>query len=158
MNAKSDPGRRGAPPGGARGGAAPASGYSGTPLWRKLGYKDGTTAFVEGEPATYRSLLGLPEGVEVAWASRPSAGMAFVHVFAVRRSRLAAALGAHLARLARSGVIWVSWPKKSSGVPTDITEDVIREVALPLGLVDVKVCAVDGTWSGLKLMVRRELR
>jgi hypothetical protein len=81
-----------------------------------------------------------------------------VHLFTTSAARLRARLRLLLAKLDRDGVIWVSWPKQSSGVPTDITEDTIREVALPTGLVDIKVCAVDATWSGLKLMIRKELR
>jgi hypothetical protein len=81
-----------------------------------------------------------------------------VHIFSAERARLAAALRATLKRIKPDGTIWVSWPKKSSKVPTDITEDTIREVALPMGLVDIKVCAVDEVWSGLKLVVRKENR
>ena len=143
---------------GAKDRAAPAAGYSGTPLWRKLGYRDGTRALVAGAPAGYAALLGLPADVGVEWLRRPGRGMGFVHQFASRDSELAARLRSHRGAIAPDGVIWVSWPKRSSGVPTDITEDVIRRIALPLGLVDIKVCAVDGTWSGLKLVIRRENR
>ena len=99
-----------------------------------------------------------PPGVAVAWVARPAKG------HRIRASLFHPGLRAPgedpglPSRMAPDGVLWVSWPKKSSGVPTDITEDVIREAALPTGLVDVKVCAVDETWSGLKLMIRRELR
>jgi hypothetical protein len=85
-------------------------------------------------------------------------GTDIVHIFSTERARLTAALQRSLNRLKQDGMIWVSWPKKSSKVPTDITEDTIREVALPMGLVDVKVCAVDEVWPGLKLVVRRENR
>ena len=134
------------------------AGYSGTPLWKKLGYKAGVPSLTEGAPAGYRSLLKLPADLRVAWLSGPKKGMEFVHVFATASSRLKTKLKSYRGKIAPSGVIWVSWPKRSSGVPTDITEDVIREVALPIGLVDIKVCAVDEVWSGLKLMIRKELR
>jgi len=134
------------------------AGYSGTPLWRKLGYRGGTAAHVDGAPGHYLSLLDLPAGVEVAWLPRPRVGMRFVHLFAGSAQGLKAKLGAFRKMLAPDGVIWVSWPKRSSGVLTDVTEDVIRELALPIGLVDIKVCAVDEVWSGLKLMIRRDER
>jgi hypothetical protein len=139
--------------------AAPGvAGYSGTPLWKKLGYKPGVSAFVDGAPRNYSALLGLPADVKVAWLPAPRRGMAFVHVFATSASTLRASLKSHRGAIAADGVIWVSWPKKSSGVATDVTEDVIRKLALPIGLVDIKVCAVDEVWSGLKLMIRKELR
>lgn len=134
------------------------AGYSGTPLWRKLGYRAGLSAHVHDAPEGYLSLVALPAGVKVAWLARPRRGMAFVHVFATAAPRLGTRLQFYRERIAPDGVIWVSWPKKSSGVATDITEDVIRGFALPIGLVDIKVCAVDEVWSGLKLMIRRELR
>jgi hypothetical protein len=134
------------------------TGYSATPLWKKLGYAAGTRAWVVGAPAGYTKLLTLPPEVKVTWLKGSEPGMKFVHVFASE----AAALRQHLATLRRTiapaGVVWVSWPKKASGVPTDITEDTIRQLALPLGFVDIKVCAVDETWSGLKLMIRRTER
>ena len=134
------------------------SGYSGTPLWKKLGYKPELTAHVDGAPDNYPVLLGLPEGVEVKWLSRPKSGMQFVHLFATEKSIFSAKLNSLRKQIAPDAMVWVSWPKKSSGVATDITEHVVREVALPTGLVDIKVCAVDETWSGLKLMIRKELR
>jgi len=134
------------------------AGYSTTPLWKKLGYQPGSRAWVDGAPPGYVAALGLPAEVAVTWLRRAAPGMGFVHVF----SRDAAALGRKLVTLRRQiapdGVVWVSWPKKSSGVATDITEDTIRRLALPLGLVDIKVCAVDDTWSGLKLMIRKSER
>ena len=135
-----------------------AAGYSGTPLWKKLGYRDGTAAYVEGAPAGYASLLALPRGTRVEWLALAAPGMRFVHVFATRAPALGATLRTLRRTIASDGVIWVSWPKRSSGVATDITEDRIRDLALPAGLADIKVCAVDGVWSGLKLMVRREER
>jgi hypothetical protein len=134
------------------------AGYSGTPLWKKLGYKPGTVAFADGAPDHYASILELPPEVDVRWLAALGREMRFVHIFATRASRLRARLGTVRKGIAPDGVIWVSWPKKSSGVASDITEDVVREVALPTGLVDIKVCAVDEVWSGLKLMIRRDKR
>ncbi len=132
-------------------------GYSGTALPQKLGIKAGTRASVINAPKNYRMLLGkLPEDVE--FANRPGARAAFVHLFVTRRGELAKRLPQLRKKLADDGILWVSWPKKSARVPTDVTEDVIRAVALPLGLVDVKVCAVDEIWSGLKLVIRRKER
>ena len=134
------------------------AGYSGTPLWKKLGYKDGLVACCEGAPQGYLAALALPSDVSVKWVQRVGAGTQFVHLFSISKSALASRLSALRKTIQPDGAIWVSWPKKSSGVQTDITENGIREVALPLGLVDVKVCAVDETWSGLKLVVRKKLR
>jgi hypothetical protein len=134
------------------------AGYSGTPLWKKLGYKDGSAAFADGAPGDYLSLLDLPTDVKVTWLARPGKGLGFVHVFSTKASHLSAKLGSYRKTIAPDGVVWVSWPKKSSGVATDITEDTIRTVCLPMGWVDIKVCAVDEVWSGLKLMIRKELR
>ncbi len=134
------------------------AGYSGTPLWKKLGYKSGTEAFLDGAPHGYAASLGLPAGLEVAWLPRAGKGMKFVHVFSTSSAGLDRKLRAYRKAIAPDGVIWVSWPKRSSGVESDVTEDVVRDLALPVGLVDIKVCAVDDVWSGLKLMIRRELR
>ena len=131
------------------------AGYSGTPLWKKLGYKAGVSAYVEGEPGNYISLLTLPADVVVTWLPRAKSDMEFVHLFATSASQLKSKLESVRKRIVPGGVIWVSWPKKSSGVTSDITEDTIRDLALPMGLVDVKVCAVDEVWSGLKLVIRR---
>jgi hypothetical protein len=124
---------------------------------RKLGIKCGTTLLVVNAPAEYPDLVArLPEGVRLlARAARDTDAM---HVFATARADLARRLKALLPKLRQDGMIWVSWPKRASKVPTDIAEDTIREIALPMGLVDVKVCAVDDTWSGLKLVIRKELR
>ena len=133
------------------------AGYSGTPLAQKLGIKAGQQVVTIGAPAGYRKLLApLPEGV--SFTSEIKAGAVFVHLFVSERKVLEKELKRLRKLIADAGTLWISWPKKSSGVATDITEDTIREVALPLGFVDVKVCAVDQTWSGLKLMVRRENR
>ena len=134
-----------------------AAGYSGKPLWQKLGIKPGMTVAAVGAPANYRKLLGdVPPGAKMVAA--PKANSEFIHVFVTERSELAEQLAMYRRAMAPDGTIWVSWPKKSSKQATDITEDVIRDVAIPLGLVDVKVCAVDATWSGLKLVIRKEER
>jgi hypothetical protein len=134
------------------------AGYSGTPLWKKLGHKTGMSAYVDGGPANYRSLLALPPDVRIEWLTHPKRDIEFVHLFATSASELKAKLKSYRTKIVPDGVIWVSWPKKSSGVKTDITEDTIRGVALPMGLVDIKVCAVDEVWSGLKLVIRKENR
>jgi hypothetical protein len=133
-------------------------GYSGTPLWKKLGYRTGMSAYLEGEPENYPSLLALPADVQVTWLTHPKSDVEFVHLFATSRSKLKARLKSYRNKIVPDGVIWVSWPKKSSEVRTDITEDTIRDVALPMELVDIKVCAVDEVWSGLKLVIRKERR
>ena len=132
-------------------------GYSGTPLSRKLGLVEGMNVFVVDAPSTYASIVpALPTGVR--FVSRASRTVDLSHVFATRREELQQRLAKLRAVLRDDAIIWVSWPKKASKVATDITEDVIRDVALPMGLVDVKVCAVSEVWSGLKLVVRKELR
>ena len=132
-------------------------GYSGTPLTAKLGIKPGVEVHMINAPEDYLDLLApVPEGVQ--FVVRLSANTDIVHVFTTRKKDLEKALQTCRTRLKPAAAIWVSWPKKSSRVPTDITEDTIREVALPLGFVDIKVCAVTDIWSGLKLVVRKELR
>jgi hypothetical protein len=133
------------------------AGYSGTPLVKKLGVKPGFTVAILDAPDRFDETLGaLPDDVTVT--RRLGGGKDMVIVFTTERAALARRLGALRAAIAPDGMIWVVWPKKSSGVPTDVTEDVVREVVLPTGLVDVKVCAVDATWSGLKIVIRKELR
>jgi hypothetical protein len=133
------------------------AGYSGTPLAKKLGIKAGTILHTVNAPANYAALLDLlPENVAVTPGQANELDL--VHVFATTRAELAKSLGVFLGKIKPNGVIWVSWPKKASGVPSEITEDTVREVALPLGLVDIKVCAVDDVWSGLKLVIRKENR
>ena len=133
------------------------AGYSGTRLAQKLGIKPAMSVTVINEPANYRKLLGKDaNGVE--FSDRLRNDSTFVHLFTTRRGELEKQLSRLRKKIPDTGTIWVSWPKKSAGVPTDLTEDVIRAVALPLGFVDVKVCAIDETWSGLKLMVRRANR
>lgn len=132
-------------------------GYSGTPLVRKLGIQPNERIIAIGAPEHYEQLLdGLPEGATIG--NHVTSDANFIHLFVTKRADLEERLEISRGKLHDAGVLWVSWPKKSSGVPTDVTEDTIREVALPLGYVDVKVCAVDDTWSGLKLMIRRENR
>jgi len=133
------------------------AGYSGTPLARKLGIREDCRLFHAGAPSNYLELLApLPSGVRVV--RRVDGTTDIIHLFATRRARLAAALRSALEKMRPDAAIWVSWPKKSARIETDITEDVVRDVALPMGLVDIKVCAVDDTWSGLKLVLRKERR
>jgi len=132
-------------------------GYSGTPLVTKLGIKSGFQIYVVNAPDDYRELIEpLPEDVRMV--SRLSSNLDLVHIFTSRKKELADALRSYRAALKPTAVVWVSWPKKSSKLPTDVTEDTVRELALPLGFVDIKVCAVTEVWSGLKLVVRKELR
>jgi hypothetical protein len=133
------------------------SGYSGTPLAKKLGIASGTRLHLVDAPRSYLDLLD-PISTGVAFVRKPDDTVDIVHIFVKARARLLDALVATLPKLRDDAVIWVSWPKKASKVATDVTEDTIREVALPMGLVDIKVCAVDETWSGLKLMLRKENR
>ena len=133
------------------------AGYSGTPLPKKLGITEGASVAVIGAPKNYAHLVApLPMGAKIV--KKVPKDAAFVHVFATERVDLAKQLASLRKSIAQNGVVWVSWPKKSAKVDTDITEDVIRQVALPMGFVDVKVCAVDETWSGLKLVIRKTLR
>jgi hypothetical protein len=133
------------------------AGYSGRPLPQKLGIKSGLRVVTINAPTHYRRLLGTTRE-SVTFSDRLKPDSSFVHVFINKRSELEKRLAVLREKIADTGTVWVSWPKRSSGVPTDVTEDVVRVVALPLGFVDVKVCAIDETWSGLKLMVRRENR
>jgi hypothetical protein len=137
--------------------ATPAAGYSGTPLARKLGIQAGMRLLLVNPPALYTELLApLPE--PVFFVRKLGADVDLMQIFSTDRADLARRLAQARERLGPEAVVWVSWPKKAAKVPTDITEDVVREVALPLGFVDVKVCAVDAVWSGLKLVVRKALR
>jgi hypothetical protein len=133
------------------------AGYSGTPLAKKLGIKESFVVATVNQPANYLELLDdVPPAVR--FTTRVERKADLVHLFVTQRGELARALADYRSRLDPKTAVWVSWPKKASKVHTDITEDVIRDVALPLGFVDVKVCAVDETWSGLKLVVRLENR
>ena len=133
------------------------SGYSGTPLARKLNLKDGMRVWWDGIPPSVRDEIAV-EGFVFELLDAARAPIDAAHIFVTERADLKTKLRHLLPLLAPPGMIWVSWPKKTSKVPTDITEDVIRDVCLPMGLVDVKVCAVDDVWSGLKLVVRRQNR
>jgi len=133
------------------------AGYSGTPLAKKLGINAGWKVFADGAPADYPMLLApLPDDVTFVRKFANSADV--IHLFTKSAAELEAKLRRWRHAMKSDGTLWISWPKKASKVPTDITEDVIREIALPMGFVDVKVCAVDETWSGLKLVIRKNLR
>lgn len=133
------------------------AGYSGTPLAKKLGIKESSRILPLGAPDGYVQLLGgLP--ADVQFAGRAGRAIDIVHAFVTRKADLKRHLSGLRKKLKPDAAIWVSWPKKASKVPTDITEDTIREVAIPLGYVDIKVCAVTDVWSGLKLVLRKELR
>jgi hypothetical protein len=132
-------------------------GYSGTPLAAKLGIKPDFQIHLIRPPEDYVNLVSpLPGGVK--FTERMSKRTDLVHVFTSRKTELARSLQSCREKLRPEAAVWVSWPKKTSKVPTDITEDTVRECALPLGFVDIKVCAVTEVWSGLKLVVRKELR
>jgi hypothetical protein len=133
------------------------AGYSGKPLVQKLGIKPGFRIFVDGAPSAYDDIVGgLPAEVKIA--SRLKGPLDMVHIFAAGTSALRKKLPACRVAIAPDGMVWVSWPKKSSGVTTDVTETVVRDAALSIGLVDIKVCAVDDIWSGLKLVIPRTQR
>lgn len=132
-----------------------AAGYSGTPLARKLSLKPGMTIWLKDMPDSVRAEIGdvgLREMVGIA------PGMMAAHIFTAERAVMEDTLAQLRNAIASDGFVWISWPKKASKMPCDFTEDTIREVAYPMGWVDVKVCAVDAIWSGLKLMIRKELR
>ena len=134
-----------------------AAGYSGTPLAKKLGFKPGFAAAYVSAPDGFDALLGeLPDGVTVRKQLRGPLDL--IVCFVTERRELERRLPKLRAALAPAGMLWIAWPKRASGVATGMTEDVVREVALPTGLVDTKVAAIDATWSGLRLVVRRELR
>jgi hypothetical protein len=133
-----------------------AAGYSGTPLPQKLGIKPASAAGLIGAPDDFAKTLGaLPAGATLVRA--PKDPVDLIVWFVTTRQGLAGNL-ARVARLAGGGGLWIAWPKKSSGMRSDLTEDVLRDVILPTGLVDVKVCAIDQTWSGLKFLRRRGSR
>lgn len=132
------------------------AGYSGTPLPKKLGIKPGTRFAAHHPPAHLGALLDpLPDGARQV---KPGAGAELVVAFVTERARLVEAWPDLTSAVGPTGTVWVAWPKRSSGVSTDITEDGLREMLLPSGWVDVKVCAIDATWSGLKFVLRKELR
>ncbi|TNE34116.1 MAG: DUF3052 family protein [Alphaproteobacteria bacterium] len=131
------------------------AGYSSTPLAKKLSLKPGMTCWFHEMPEAVRIEIG---DIEILSLPGPIKSLDVAHVFTKERAELEHLLTELRHTIAPAGFVWVSWPKKASKVPTDITEDTIRDVCLPLGFVDVKVCAVDHIWSGLKLMIRKELR
>ena len=133
-----------------------SAGYSGKPLWQKLGLKPGLRVALANAPADYWTLSGFdPVAIEMASVR---GRVDFLHAFARTRIELTRLLAAAVKRVEPSASLWISWPKKSAGVATDLSEDVLREIVLPLGLVDVKVCAVDATWSALKFVWRKSAR
>ncbi len=133
------------------------AGYSTTALTKKLGILPNSELVIMNEPQEFRRLIKpIPEGVRVE--ARVTKRTNMVHIFATSKNRLGESLQLCITQIAQDAVIWVSWPKKSSKMKSDVTENIIREIALPLGLVDIKVCAIDETWSGLKLVVRKEKR
>jgi hypothetical protein len=132
------------------------AGYSGTPLGKKLSLKPGMRVWFDAMPNTVRAEIETPDLIELA---SPQSNLDAAHIFVTERQDMETKLAALRPVIAPTGFIWVSWPKKASKVPTDITEDVIRAVILPTtDLVDVKVCAIDAIWSGLKLMIRKSAR
>jgi hypothetical protein len=133
------------------------AGYSGTPLPQKLGIKAGMTLHVIDAPMDYAGLIA-PMGAKVAFATRLTRDVELLHAFVTTKARLEDVLGRARAGLGPDAVVWVSWPKKAAGLASEVTEDTVRDLALPLGFVDVKVCAIDAIWSGLKLVVRKTLR
>jgi hypothetical protein len=133
------------------------AGYSGKPLAQKLGITAGAKISVINPSSDYPRLLG-SISKSLTFNDTVTKNSTFVHLFVIKRAELQKRLTQIRSKLADNGVVWVSWPKKASGVETDVTEDVIRAVALPMEFVDVKVCAVDDVWSGLKLVIRREHR
>jgi len=136
-----------------------AAGYSGTPLPKKLGIQPGMSIALLGAPDGFADTLGpLPDGVSSRTSLRAGQQVQLIVAFIGRRRDLETGLERFVGALPPDGVLWVAWPKKSSKVPTDMTEDVVRNVVLPTGWVDTKVCAIDSTWSGLKLGLRRALR
>lgn len=133
------------------------SGYSGTPLAKKLNLRDGQRVWFDGMPESVQDEIG-EYALDLTFVASPREAPDASHIFVTERAALEAKLADLRKGMAPGGHVWVSWPKKASKVPTDITEDTIREVCLPMGLVDTKVCAVDEIWSGLKLVIRKELR
>lgn len=131
--------------------------YSGTPLAKKLSLRDGMRVWFSKMPENVTDEID-EYALELTFVGYPGEGVDSAHIFVTAQTELETQLAALRHQVAPDGQVWVSWPKQASGVATDITEDTIREVALPLGFVDTKVCAVDEVWSGLKLVIRKELR
>ena len=138
---------------------ASSAGYSGTPLPQKLGIKENHTVAILGAPTGFDRTLGvLPTGAAVTTKLAGKTLLDVVIVFVTKQGELAKKIADVRPRMNPAAGLWIAWPKKSSGVVTDMTEQLIRDVALPTGLVDNKVCAIDETWSGLRLVIRRENR
>jgi hypothetical protein len=132
------------------------AGYSPSPLSKKLGYSELGPVWCEGLPDTIKSEI--EQQAKPDWSSNPDQKVQAAHLFVTRRAQLADYLKTARRELRDDAMVWISWPKKSSNMSSEVTEDTVRELALPLGFVDIKVCAVDETWSGLKLVVRKALR
>ncbi|WP_081158379.1 hypothetical protein [Ensifer aridi] len=137
-----------------------SAGYSGTPLAKKLGLRDGQVALLLDVPGVLPEIAAFPGFARMATSLEGAAPRQYdyIHSFETERVRLESAAPALATRLRPDGMLWISWPKRASGVATTLNEDILREIFLPLGLVDVKVCAVDAVWSGLKFMFRKEVR
>lgn len=135
----------------------PPAGYSGKPLALKLGLHDGQRVWFDAMPETVLDEID-EYALELVFVADPADGIDAAHIFVTERAVLDERLTALRNQIAKDGMVWVSWPKKASKVPSEVTEDTVREIGLPLGFVDTKVCAVDDTWSGLKLVIRKELR
>ena len=134
-----------------------SGGYSGTPLAKKLSLRDGQRVWFHAMPDSVSDEID-EYALDLTFVADPAEGVDAAHFFVTSRTDMERFLAALRHQIASDGHIWVSWPKKASKVRTDISEDVVRDICLPTGWVDVKVCAVDATWSGLKLMIRKELR
>ena len=134
-----------------------SAGYSGTPLAKELNLRDDQRVWFHAMPESVQDEIG-EYALDLIFVADPAEGIDAAHIFVTTREELSSLLATLRKQIAVDGHIWVSWPKQASKVPTDVTEDTIREVALPIGLVDTKVCAVDETWSGLKLVIRKDLR
>lgn len=133
------------------------TGYSGAPLAKKLSLRDGQRVWFDAMPESVADEID-EYALELTFVADPAEGVDAAHIFVTERTRLEQILSALRNQIAAGGQVWVSWPKQAAKLPTEITENTIREIALPLGFVDTKVCAIDETWSGLKLVIRKELR
>ncbi|MCZ8323890.1 MAG: DUF3052 family protein [Sphingomonadaceae bacterium] len=133
------------------------TGYSGTPLAKKLNLRDGMRVWFDAMPESVADEID-EYALELRFVDDPAKGIDAAHIFVTKRAVLAQRLTALRDQIAKDGQVWVSWPKQAAKVSTDVTEDTVREVALPLGFVDTKVCSIDAVWSGLKLVIRKELR
>ena len=133
------------------------TGYSGTPLAKKLNLRDGMRVWFDAMPESIADEID-EYALDLRFVDDPAKGIDAAHIFVTERAVLAQRLTALRDQIAKDGQVWVSWPKQAAKVQTDVTEDTVREIALPLGFVDTKVCAIDEVWSGLKLVIRKELR